>query len=635
MRSAVASAPVACAIAAAISVTYAAVPAPLVVAISRGLVTSARASTLNASGAPDAVEDAAALGGQRDLAGALPGRAGLQRAGLRALHDDELGGGHHQRDDEHELPHPQAAARVRRARRGPAARRAGTGSRGRAAGGAGRAGAGRGRGHQPVPVLVRVARPGGGGAVRGAGRGVPRSRRRSVPGAVSAAARGRRRCPRVAVVRGRRRTGRRLARVPVAPSVRGRRRTGRRPARCRSPARSRSRAPWPSLSCRGARPRVGSLVPPVASGPSPPPRPASPPRRPRGLLGHRPHRRDRRRRTAWGAAAKAGADGAAGGGARRRRGRRAGRRRPAARPPASGSPTTVVVPSAATTSRAGSLAGTMPSCAARWASAGGDCRAATSRCSRSLRSLRSRAALAGVLQPVRVGRRRRRQPQRRDEPDPEQRPSPSARTGRGPGDRPCHRPGAGRARWRRAAGAPPRRRAPTAGARRPRRYGAAAGRSAAGRGRSMTGALIASLAALGWRCAQRCDIDSLARSLMCPPRLDVLDDRRCSTTRCSRCGLPDPFGGAQPHRGGPRVVGDLLVARAISAPRVSSRSSGPCPGSSTGRSTGVRDRRPRRQLALDDPVLERLVGQHDDPSARRRARRSRPAAPPRAPPARR
>ena len=38
---------------AAISVTYAAVPAPLVVAISRGLVTSARASTLNASGAPE------------------------------------------------------------------------------------------------------------------------------------------------------------------------------------------------------------------------------------------------------------------------------------------------------------------------------------------------------------------------------------------------------------------------------------------------------------------------------------------------------------------------------------------------------------------------------------------------------
>ena len=57
-----------------------------------------------------------------------------------------------------------------------------------------------------------------------------------------------------------------------------------------------------------------------------------------------------------------------------------------------GSPTTVVVPSAATTSRAGSLAGTMPSSVARWASAGGDCRAATSRCSRSLRSLRSRAA---------------------------------------------------------------------------------------------------------------------------------------------------------------------------------------------------------------------------------------------------
>ena len=57
-----------------------------------------------------------------------------------------------------------------------------------------------------------------------------------------------------------------------------------------------------------------------------------------------------------------------------------------------GSPTTVDVPSGATTSRAGSLAGTIPSSVARCASAGGDCRAATSRCSRSLRSLRSRAA---------------------------------------------------------------------------------------------------------------------------------------------------------------------------------------------------------------------------------------------------
>ena len=96
--------------------------------------------------------------------------------------------------------------------------------------------------------------------------------------------------------------------------------------------------------------------------------------------------------TAWGAAAKDMVDGASGAGGVTPPPSPGGAAATGGATAAAGSPTTVVVPSAATTSRAGSLAGTMPSSVARWASAGGDCRAATSRRNRSLRSLRSRAA---------------------------------------------------------------------------------------------------------------------------------------------------------------------------------------------------------------------------------------------------
>ena len=111
-----------------------------------------------------------------------------------------------------------------------------------------------------------------------------------------------------------------------------------------------------------------------------------------GLLDRRPRRGDRRRRDLLRRRL--------GGRHRPRRGRdaavqAAGQRRDdrAVRPPASGPPRPGPRRRRATTSRAGSFAGTMPSCAARCASAGGDCSAATSRCSRSLRSLSSRAAV--------------------------------------------------------------------------------------------------------------------------------------------------------------------------------------------------------------------------------------------------
>ena len=105
-----------------------------------------------------------------------------------------------------------------------------------------------------------------------------------------------------------------------------------------------------------------------------------------------------------------------------------------------------------------------------------------------------------------------------------------------------------------------------------------------------------------------------SRSCVCP--VDVFARRAAAPRRPA--GSPPP----RPRRG-------------CSAPRVSSRSVGPVPGSSTGRSTGARAARPRGERLLDDPVLQRVVGQHHHAAHRAPARPARPAAPPPARPARR
>ena len=56
-------------------------------------------------------------------------------------------------------------------------------------------------------------------------------------------------------------------------------------------------------------------------------------------------------------------------------------------------------------------------------------------------------------------------------------------------------------------------------------------------------------------------------------------------------------------------------SEASSAPLTSSRKRGACSGSSTGSPAGAVDADGLGQRALDDAVLERLVGQHDDASA--------------------
>ena len=297
----------------------------------------------------------------------------------------------HQRDDEHDLPHPQATARVGRARGGPAARRPGRGAEGELrAAPAGRVRGGA-AGISRCPLLVRVARPEVPcvrrcrvGRVRRCGRvlGVVRSR---CPRPCS---RGARR----AVGPRRRVTGRRS---PVPRRVVGRRRSSDRAAAARCGRRPvaavravrRSRCPPRCSTVESA----SELVPPVASGPSPSAAcvaaSAASASSATGFTAA-----TAAASTDWGAAAKDVVDGASGAGGVTPPPSPGGAAATGGATAAAGSPTTVVVPSAATTSRAGSLAGTMPSSVARWASAGGDCRAATSRCSRSLRSLRSRAA---------------------------------------------------------------------------------------------------------------------------------------------------------------------------------------------------------------------------------------------------
>ena len=156
----------------------------------------------------------------------------------------------------------------------------------------------------------------------------------------------------------------------------------RRYARCR-----RSRCPPRSSTVESA----SELVPPVASGPSPSAACVAASAASASLATGFTAA-TAAASTAWGAAAKDVVDGASGAGAVTPPPSPGGAATTGGATAAAGSPTTVVVPSEATTSRAGSLAGTMPSSVARWASAGGDCRAATSRRNRSLRSLRSRAA---------------------------------------------------------------------------------------------------------------------------------------------------------------------------------------------------------------------------------------------------
>ena len=80
-----------------------------------------------------------------------------------------------------------------------------------------------------------------------------------------------------------------------------------------------------------------------------------------------------------------------------------------------------------------------------------------------------------------------------------------------------------------------------------------------------------------------------------------------------RC--PDALGGAQPHRGGARVGRDLGVGGRLGAagqqPQLRVRARPAAPAGPT----GVVSRGQRGEGLLDDAVLQRLVGQHDDPAA--------------------
>ena len=193
------------------------------------------------------------------------------------------------------------------------------------------------------------------------------------------------------------------------------------------------------------------------------------------------------------------------------------------------------------------------------------------------------------------------------------------RAGRGP---PYGWPTAGRPRRR-----PRRRRAPSL------RPGGRAGRV-----RSVGGALIALP-----RCARsalRAGAVSMIRS---QARSSPPSAGRCARPSCDRpCRSPSRIRSAARSRtDAARGLSAISSSVACSAPRTNSRSSGPWPGSSTGRSSGGVDVARSGELALDDAVLQRVVGQHDDPAAHasassaagmrppaRRARRSpRSAAP--------
>ena len=278
-------------------------PAPLVVAISRGLVTSARASTLNASGAPDRSRIRAALGGQRDLAGALPRGAGLQAAGLRALHDDSLsvastsattsrsgrpagavGGPGCVRRAAARRPGEGRRASCGRHRPGGsgAGPRASAGARARPGAARRRTGAGAVGARVGVGRRVRVRRPTSeseselGAACRSrvpesvpAARAVSRSVSRSVPVGVA-----------VGVAVGVRRPAGPAARAGVRVGVGVRRSAS--VVRCRSAGRRRTSRPHPTRSSRPARSRVRRPPrPPRPLRRPPPPRPrASRPRPP-------------------------------------------------------------------------------------------------------------------------------------------------------------------------------------------------------------------------------------------------------------------------------------------------------------------------------------------------------------------
>ncbi len=83
---------------------------------------------------------------------------------------------------------------------------------------------------------------------------------------------------------------------------------------------------------------------------------------------------------------------------------------------------------------------------------------------------------------------------------------------------------------------------------------------------------------------------------------------------------------ARSRTGALRGLRSISSASARSAPRVSAVNSGSWPGSSTGSPAGVRDAVAAANVALDDPVLQRLVGHHHDAPAGRAARPARRAA---------
>ena len=100
---------------------------------------------------------------------------------------------------------------------------------------------------------------------------------------------------------------------------------------------------------------------------------------------------------------------------------------------------------------------------------------------------------------------------------------------------------------------------------------------------------------------------------------DVAGDR--GAARRLRCAaLMRPPSRARRRAAAPGVARGLRArssSEASSAPLTSSRKRAACSGSSTGKPGGRRGCRGLGQRALDDPVLERLVRQHDDAAADR------------------
>ena len=359
----------------AIRVTYSVVPAPWVRAIVRGLVTSALASMLNASGLPALSRMRAALGGQRDLGEQLAGRRRVQVGGLEGLDDDELERRDAQHGDEQHATHPQPPGR-RRGAGGGAARRGAA-----ASDGSPRTGAGRGGGHQRGPAKSGSGGPRGAVAAAAVIGAVPRRPARRAAQPVRRRSSGR--------PRGRSGRAGRGCRLAVRWSAR---RWLPRPGwRCGSPRRPRWPGPRSRTPARGRCGGAGPVRLTVGVGR----------RGGRGGGGALARPRRRRRRSGCSGRRRSGAAVGVGRGAVRSRigrrravrgGGRGGRGGGTVAMAAVGVPTTVTVPSGATTSRAESCTGTMPSSVARWASAGAASIAVTSRRSCSLCSLSARAA---------------------------------------------------------------------------------------------------------------------------------------------------------------------------------------------------------------------------------------------------